>query len=162
LRYFNAAGADPQSRIGEDHQPETHLIPLLLQVASGARPSAQVFGRGYDTPDGTCIRDYIHILDLCFAHLLALQELIAMNVSSRYNLGNGNGFSVHEVIDAVREITKHSIPTIDCPRREGDPARLIADSALAREKLGWSPAYDDLPTIVAHAWEWEKKLARSR
>jgi UDP-glucose 4-epimerase len=162
LRYFNAAGADPQSRIGEDHQPETHLIPLLLQVASGARPSAQVFGRDYDTPDGTCIRDYIHILDLCFAHLLALQELIAMNVSSRYNLGNGNGFSVHEVIDAVREITKHSIPTIDCPRREGDPARLIADSALAREKLGWSPAYDDLPTIVAYAWEWEKKLARSR
>jgi UDP-glucose 4-epimerase len=118
LRYFNAAGADPKARIGENHNPETHLIPLLLQVASGRRESAQIFGQDYDTPDGTCIRDYIHIVDLCAAHSLALAYLIGGGASAAYNLGNGNGFSVREVVDA--------------PRRAGDPARLVADSTLAR------------------------------
>ena len=157
LRYFNAAGADPEGRIGERHNPETHLIPLLLQTAAGRREYAQVFGRDYDTPDGTCIRDYIHILDLCAAHSLALADLVRGGESAVYNLGNGNGFSVRQVIDAVREVTNKPIPVVDAPRRAGDPARLVADSTLARSKLGWSPVYADLHKIVAHAWHWEKK-----
>lgn len=160
LRYFNAAGADPQARIGESHNPETHLIPLLLQVASGRRESAQIFGRDYDTPDGTCIRDYIHIVDLCAAHLLALAALVAGGGSAAYNLGNGNGFSVHEVVDAVRQVTGKPVRVVDAPRRPGDPARLVADSTLARRNLGWVPAYPDLATIVSHAWNWERKIAR--
>lgn len=159
LRYFNAAGADPEGRIGERHEPETHLIPLLLQVASGRRESAQVFGRDYDTPDGTCIRDYIHILDLCTAHLLALDDLSKGGNSAAYNLGNGNGFSVQQVIDTIREVTNHPIPVIDSPRRAGDPARLVADSRLVREKLNWQPAYPDLATVVSHAWNWEQKTS---
>ena len=160
LRYFNAAGADPETRIGERHDPETHLIPLLLQVASGRRESAQVFGRDYDTPDGTCIRDYIHILDLCAAHSLALAALAGGGVSAAYNLGNGSGFSVRQVIDAVHKVTGKALRVIDGPRRAGDPARLVADSALARQSLGWTPVYPDLDTIVSHAWDWERKLAR--
>ena len=159
LRYFNAAGADPNARTGERHDPESHLIPLLLQVASGRRECAQVFGRDYDTPDGTCIRDYIHILDLCTAHSLALANLTALGKSAVYNLGNGNGFSVQQVIDTVRQITGKPIPVIESARRAGDPARLVADSALARRELGWSSKYADLREIVAHAWNWEKKLA---
>jgi UDP-glucose-4-epimerase GalE len=155
LRYFNAAGADPEGQLGERHEPETHLIPLVLQVASGRRPSISVFGRDYDTPDGTCIRDYIHVQDLCSAHWLALEALMNGADSQSYNLGNGNGFSVQEVIDTAEKVTGQKIPVINEPRRNGDPARLIADSRLARERLGWQPQYADLITIIKHAWRWE-------
>ncbi len=157
LRYFNAAGADPDGELGERHDPETHLIPLVLQAASGRRPFISVFGRDYDTPDGTCIRDYIHINDLCEAHWLALQSLVQGAGSQRYNLGNGNGFSVQEVIDAARRITGRPIEVRDAPRRDGDPARLVADATLARQKLGWQPQFAELDTMVQHAWNWEAK-----
>ena len=159
LRYFNAAGADPQGELGERHDPETHLIPLVLQAASGRRPNIAVFGRDYDTPDGTCIRDYIHINDLCEAHWLGLQSLMQGGGSQRYNLGNGNGFSVQEVIDAARRVTGQPITVIDAPRRDGDPARLVADATLARQQLGWKPQFPALDTLVAHAWGWEQKVA---
>jgi UDP-glucose 4-epimerase len=155
LRYFNAAGADPDGQLGERHDPETHLIPLVLQAASGRRPSISVFGRDYDTPDGTCIRDYIHIQDLCSAHWLALQSLLNGADSQSYNLGNGNGFSVQQVIDAAEQVTGLKIPVITQPRRDGDPARLVADSRLARDKLDWQPEYAELHTIIEHAWRWE-------
>lgn len=157
LRYFNAAGADPDGQLGERHDPETHLIPLVLQAASGRRQKISVFGRDYDTPDGTCIRDYIHVNDLCSAHWLALQSLMSGADSQAYNLGNGNGFSVQEVIDTAERVTGRKILAIDAPRRSGDPARLVADSALIREKLGWIPKYSDLQTIIEHAWNWESK-----
>lgn len=159
LRYFNAAGADPLGRIGEAHDPESHLIPLLLQAASGRRDSIRVFGRDYPTPDGTCIRDYIHVLDLCSAHLLALGDLARTRTSAVYNLGNGEGFSVQQVIDAVRSVTGRPLKIIDTERRPGDRARLVADSTRARENLRWVPRYADLRQIVQHAWQWEKKLA---
>ena len=159
LRYFNAAGADPQGELGERHDPETHLIPLVLQAASGRRPNIAVFGRDYDTPDGTCIRDYIHINDLCEAHWLGLQSLMQGGGSQRYNLGNGNGFSVQEVIDAARRVTGQPITVIDAPRRDGDPARLVADATLARQQQGWKPQFPALDTLVAHAWGWEQKVA---
>lgn len=159
LRYFNAAGADPDGQLGERHDPETHLIPLVLQAASGRRPHISVFGRDYDTPDGTCIRDYIHIQDLCSAHWLALQSLVNGADSQAYNLGNGNGFSVQEVIDTAEQVTGRKIPVMDAERREGDPARLVADSTLARKKLGWQPQYADLATIIEHAWKWEMRGA---
>ena len=155
LRYFNAAGADPDGELGERHNPETHLIPMVLQAASGSRPHISVFGRDYDTPDGTCIRDYVHIQDLCSAHWLALQSLVSGEGSQSYNLGNGNGFSVQDVIEVTRLVTGRSIAVQDAPRRSGDPARLVADARLARDKLGWRPQYADLPTIVEHAWRWE-------
>lgn len=157
LRYFNAAGADPEGQLGERHDPETHLIPLVLQAASGRRPSISVFGRDYDTPDGTCIRDYVHIQDLCSAHWLALQSLMNGADSQAYNLGNGNGFSVQEVIDTAEQVTSRKISIVNGPRRDGDPARLVADSRLAREKLGWQPQYADLATIIEHAWKWETR-----
>ena len=157
LRYFNAAGADPQGQLGERHDPETHLIPLVLQAASGRRPHIGVFGRDYDTPDGTCIRDYIHIADLCEAHWLALQSLINGGQSQAYNLGNGNGFTVQEVIDTARRVTGRDIKVLDGPRRAGDPARLVADARLARQNLGWQPQYADLATIIEHAWKWEMR-----
>jgi UDP-glucose 4-epimerase len=157
LRYFNAAGADPDGQLGERHDPETHLIPLVLQAASGRRPHISVFGRDYDTPDGTCIRDYIHITDLCEAHWLAVQSLMDGAGSQAYNLGNGNGFSVQEVIAAAGRVTGRDIPVVDAPRREGDPARLVADSRQARKALGWSPAYADLDLIIRHAWGWETR-----
>ena len=159
LRYFNACGADPEARIGERHDPETHLIPLLLQVASGRRPNISVFGRDYPTPDGTCIRDYIHIEDLCTAHLLAVDHLVAGGDSRAFNLGNGTGFSVQEVLETVRRVTGHPIPVVDSPRREGDPARLVADSTRVRQQFGWTPRYADLDLIVRHAWAWEQKCA---
>lgn len=159
LRYFNAAGADPEARIGETHDPETHLIPLLLQVASGRGHSAQIFGVNYDTPEGTCIRDYVHVLDLAAVHSLALAHLISGGPSAAYNLGNGNGFSVRQVIDAVRQVTNKPVPVIDAASRAGDPARLVADATLARKHLGWTPLYSDLSTIVSHAWNWERKVA---
>jgi UDP-glucose 4-epimerase len=157
LRYFNAAGADPEGQLGERHEPETHLIPLVLQAASGRRPHIGVFGRDYDTPDGTCVRDYIHIEDLCSAHWLALQSLMGGAGSQAYNLGNGQGFSVQEVIDTAQQVTGRSIAVVNGSRRAGDPARLVADSSLIREKLGWQPRYADLATIVAHAWAWETR-----
>jgi UDP-glucose 4-epimerase len=159
LRYFNAAGADPDGELGERHDPETHLIPLVLQAASGRRADIAVFGRDYDTPDGTCIRDYIHINDLCEAHWLALQSLAQGAGSQRYNLGNGAGFSVQEVIDAAQRVTGRPIAVRNAPRREGDPARLVADATLARQQLGWVPQFPDLETIVAHAWGWEQKTS---
>lgn len=158
LRYFNAAGADPQCRAGERHDPETHLIPLVLQAASGRRTHIDVYGRDYATPDGTCIRDYIHVVDLCSAHLLALQHLVRADVSRNFNLGNGTGFSVQDVITTAERITRKSIPLRHAPRRAGDSARLVADSARARQELGWQPKYGKLEDIVSHAWAWEKKL----
>ncbi len=157
LRYFNAAGADPDGELGERHEPETHLIPLVLQAASGRRPFITVFGRDYDTPDGTCIRDYIHINDLCEAHWLALHSLMQGGGSQRYNLGNGNGFSVQEVIDVARRVTGKPIEVRYAPRRDGDPARLVADATRARQQLGWRSQFAELDAMVRHAWEWEKK-----
>lgn len=162
LRYFNAAGADPDNEIGERHDPETHLVPLILQVASGRRPHIGVYGDDYPTPDGTCVRDYVHVADLCDAHLLALRQLLAGAGSARYNLGNGNGFSVREVIETARRITGHPIPVIVEPRRAGDPPSLVADAAAARAALGWTPRYADLQTIVAHAWACEQRIAAER
>lgn len=159
LRYFNAAGADPDGEIGERHDPETHLIPLVLQAASGRREAITVNGRDYDTPDGTCIRDYIHVADLCQAHLQACEHLMAGAGSEAFNLGNGNGFSIQEVIDVARRITGKNFEVRHGPRREGDPARLVAESAAAKAVLGWRPVFADLETIVAHAWRWELKLA---
>jgi UDP-glucose 4-epimerase len=158
LRYFNAAGADPLALLGERHEPETHLIPLVLQAISGKRPHISVFGRDYDTPDGTCIRDYIHIVDLCSAHLLALKQLTVDGVSKRFNLGNGAGFSVQEVISVAEQVTGKKVKVIDAPRRDGDPARLVADATLAKGTLNWTPIYNDLATIIKHAWAWEVKV----
>ena len=152
LRYFNAAGADPEGQLGERHHPETHLIPLVLQVASGRREKIGVFGRDYNTPDGTCIRDYIHIQDLCSAHWLALQSLMNGGESQKYNLGNGHGFSVQNVIDTARQVTCRPVAVFDAPRRQGDPARLVSDSRRAQALLGWQPQYPDLATIIKHAW----------
>jgi UDP-glucose 4-epimerase len=157
LRYFNAAGADPEGQLGERHDPETHLIPLVLQAASGKRSHISVFGQDYDTPDGTCIRDYVHVQDLCAAHWLALQSLLKGAQSQSYNLGNGDGFSVQEVIQTAEKVTGKVIPVVSAPRRSGDPARLVADSKLVREKLDWVPQFADLSTIIAHAWKWETK-----
>lgn len=154
LRYFNAAGADPEGELGERHVSETHLIPLVLQVASGRREAISVFGTDYDTPDGTCIRDYIHVADLCDAHALALEQLLAGGESVRLNLGNGQGFSVNEVIETVRRATGREIPVRFEARRAGDPPHLVADSRLAREGLGWQPKRDDLAKIIADTWAW--------
>jgi UDP-glucose 4-epimerase len=152
LRYFNAAGASPTGERGEDHDPETHLIPLTLQVALGQRDKVVIFGDDYPTRDGTCVRDYIHVTDLAQAHILALR---ALNGGSRtYNLGNGQGFSVREVIETCREVTGHPIPAEIGRRRPGDPATLIASSDKIRRELGWQPQYPELRTIVEHAWEW--------
>ena len=162
LRYFNAAGADPDGEIGERHEPETHLVPLILQVASGRRSQIGVYGDDYPTPDGTCVRDYVHVADLCDAHLLALRQLLEGSGSARYNLGNGNGFSVREVLDTARRITGHSIPATILPRRAGDPPSLVADSSAARATLGWTPRYPELDMIVAHAWACEQRIAAER
>lgn len=156
LRYFNAAGADPSGLLGERHEPETHLIPIALEVALGVRAQLNVFGDNYDTPDGTCIRDYVHVSDLCAAHMLALQHLKRHGTSASVNLGNGKGFSVREVISAIEKITRHNLNISISPRRQGDPAILVADSDLARVLLGWQPKYADLETIVSHAWAWAK------
>ena len=153
LRYFNASGAAHRD-LGEDHDPETHLIPLVLQVALGQRDQIAIFGDDYPTPDGTCVRDYIHVLDLAQAHILALR---ALDRGSRvYNLGNGKGFSVKQVIETAREVTGPPIPAVVAPRRPGDPATLIADSEKIIEELGWSPQYTDLRQILETAWEWHR------
>jgi len=159
LRYFNAAGADPEGMIGEWHEPETHLVPLVLQAASGRLDSVTIYGRDYDTPDGTCIRDYVHVVDLCRAHLLALEYLRAGSPGAAFNLGNGAGYSVQEVIDAAAEICGKPIPVTHGERRPGDAARLVADATRARGTLGWRPQYGALPSILAHAWTWERRLA---
>ena len=156
LRYFNACGAHPNGLIGEAHQPETHLIPLILQVPNGQREKISVFGDDYDTPDGTCIRDYIHVTDLAQAHILALDYLMDGGKSDVFNLGNGVGFSVKEVIEVARRVTGHPIPLEIGPRRAGDPARLVASSEKAKTVLGWKPRYDSLETIVSTAWAWHK------
>ncbi len=157
LRYFNAAGADPDGELGERHIPETHLIPLVLQAASGRRESITVFGDDYDTPDGTCIRDYIHINDLCTAHLLGLEHLVAGGDSRAYNMGNGQGYSIKELIDVAKSVTGSDFKVVMGERRDGDPARLVADSTLLQKELGWKPQFAELETIIRHAWEWEEK-----
>jgi len=157
LRYFNAAGADPEGMIGEDHSPETHLIPLALEVALGKREKLTIFGDDYPTKDGTCIRDYIHIEDICQAHLGGLCRMKdGTAVSAKYNLGNGNGYSVKEVLDTARLITGHDIPAQIGPRRPGDPAELIGSAELATRELGWKPKYPDLKAIIETAWNWHK------
>ena len=159
LRYFNAAGADAEAAIGERHQPETHLIPLVLQVATGERESISIFGDNYPTTDGTCQRDYIHVSDLTQAHLLALESLFNGAGNSTYNLGNSTGYSVRQIIDAARQITGHPIPTIMADRREGDPAILIADSSRIRTALGWQPRYENIEDIIRTAWIWHQHEA---
>jgi UDP-glucose 4-epimerase len=156
LRYFNAAGADPEGKLGERHDPESHLIPLALQAASGRRAGLSVYGTDYDTPDGTCIRDYVHVSDLCEAHWLALESLRDGASSQAYNLGNGNGFSVLEVIETAKKVTGVDFAVKHEVRRAGDPPRLVADSSAIKAKLGWSPRYADLDTIIAHAWAFER------
>ncbi|MEA2553225.1 MAG: UDP-glucose 4-epimerase [Fimbriimonadaceae bacterium] len=156
LRYFNAAGADPTGQIGEDHEPEEHLIPVAILAALGRRPPMKVFGTDYDTPDGTCVRDYVHILDLARAHLLAVRHLRQGGQSGQYNLGNGRGFTVREVLDTVEKVIGMPVPREDGPRRPGDPAKLIASSEKISKDWGWKPQYPDLQTIVEHAWEWHR------
>jgi UDP-glucose 4-epimerase len=158
LRYFNVAGA--YGAYGERHDPESHLIPLVLQVAQGRRDAISVFGDDYPTPDGTCVRDYIHVADLAEAHLLAL-DAATPGEHLICNLGNGNGFSVREVIETVRQVTGHPIPEVVAPRRGGDPAVLVASAATAREKLGWNPSRADLAGIVADAWEFTRTVSHS-
>ncbi|MFC1815075.1 UDP-glucose 4-epimerase GalE [Thermodesulfobacteriota bacterium] len=157
LRYFNAAGADPEGEIGEDHRPETHLIPLTLQTALGQRKAIEIFGDDYETRDGTCIRDYIHIDDLAQAHLLALERLSSGESGAIYNLGNAEGYSVNAVIDLARAITSRSIPAKVVGRRPGDPAVLVGSSEKAIQELGWNPRYMDLRDIIATAWNWHRK-----
>lgn len=157
FRYFNAAGADPEARVGERHSPETHLIPLVLQTALGQREAIKVFGNDYPTSDGSCIRDYIHVRDLADAHVLGLKYLEAGGSSNVFNLGVGQGYSVFEVIDAAREITGRAIPIEIAPRREGDPPALYANAERAERTLGWKPNYGDIKTIIAHAWKWHQK-----
>ena len=162
FRYFNAAGADPQGRVGEDHNPETHLIPLVLLTALGQRQNISIFGTDYDTPDGTCIRDYIHVTDLAEAHVLGLKYLENGNPSDVFNLGNGNGFSVREVIAVAERVTGHKIPILEGDRRSGDPPVLVGTSQKARAHLGWQPRYADLSQIVGHAWQWHQKRHQSK
>jgi UDP-glucose 4-epimerase len=157
FRYFNAAGADPEGRLGEDHSPETHLIPLILLAALGKRESISIFGTDYPTEDGTCIRDYIHVSDLALAHVQGLEYLLADNQSQVFNLGNGNGFSVREIIEAARQITRKKIEVVESDRRAGDPPVLVGSSAKARKVLGWQPQYSDIKDIIAHAWHWHQQ-----
>ncbi|MCL2567849.1 MAG: UDP-glucose 4-epimerase GalE [Oscillospiraceae bacterium] len=156
LRYFNAAGAHISGEIGEVHNPETHLVPVVLQVPNGKRPGVSVFGEDYPTKDGTCVRDYIHVTDLADAHILALKYLRNGGTSDVFNLGNGVGFTVKEVIEVAKDVTAHEIPVTTAPRRAGDPAQLVASSEKARTVLGWKPCYDSLTTIVETAWQWHR------
>jgi UDP-glucose 4-epimerase len=160
LRYFNAAGADPDGEIGEERSSEGHLIPLVLQVAAGGRPHVTIFGTDYDTPDGTCVRDYVHVSDLAEAHVLALKALQDNSESASYNLGTGNGFSVREVIETASAITGRTIHVKEGSRRPGDPPRLEADATKAKKALGWKPCYDDPRQIIETAWNWSFKRQR--
>jgi UDP-glucose 4-epimerase len=155
FRYFNAAGASPEGDLGEDHDPETHLIPILLQVALGQRPHIAIYGDDYPTPDGTCIRDYIHVDDLSDAHIRAL-DLLEPGQGIRLNLGTGRGYSVQEVLAACRQVTGHAIPAVLAVRRAGDPPELVADSRQALRQLGWEPAYNQIETTVETAWRWHQ------
>lgn len=159
LRYFNASGAHPGGHIGEDHTPEYHLIPIILQAALGQREKLVIFGDDYDTPDGTCIRDYIHVIDLAEAHILAL-EALADGKSRKYNLGNGKGYSIMEVLNTAREITGREIKAEVGPRRPGDPGTLVADSTRIRQELGWQPEFGQLHQIIETAWNWHKNNPR--
>ena len=156
LRYFNACGADATGQIGEAHNPESHLIPLVLQVPNGKRESVSIYGTDYDTPDGTCIRDYIHVTDLAQAHILAVEYLANGGASDIFNLGNGVGYSVREVIETARSVTGHPIPATEVPRRAGDPARLVASGEKAKKVLGWEPKIKQLDEIIASAWKWHR------
>jgi UDP-glucose-4-epimerase GalE len=156
LRYFNAAGGEPTAEIGEDHDPETHLIPLVLDAAAGIRPAVTVFGTDFPTPDGTPLRDYIHVCDLARAHVLAIERLLKGGETIAVNLGAGRGISVRQVIDTVRQITGHEVLAYDAPRRPGDPPILVADTSKARAVLGWAPERSDLATIIADAWRWHR------
>lgn len=156
LRYFNACGAHESGKIGEAHVPETHLIPLVLQVANNKRDHISIFGNDYDTKDGTCVRDYIHVVDLAEAHILAVKYLLEGNESNIFNLGNGIGFTVNEVIEVARKVTGHSIPAIMSERRAGDPAQLVASSEKAKKVLGWNPTHNTLEEIISSAWNWHK------
>jgi UDP-glucose 4-epimerase len=156
LRYFNAAGADPSGEIGEDHRPESHLIPIVLQAALGQREQLELYGTDYPTPDGTCIRDYIHVTDLAQAHILALQALAKGAESTAYNLGNGLGYSNRQVIQMAKQVTGQSIKVREAPRRAGDPAVLVASSERIQSELGWKPKYPELETIIETAWHWHK------
>jgi UDP-glucose-4-epimerase GalE len=157
LRYFNAAGADPDGEIGEDHDPESHLIPLVIGAAQGTRPAVRIFGTDYPTPDGTAVRDYIHVMDLADAHLRALDRLGSGTPSQAINLGTGHGHSVREVVDTVARVSGRPVPAVESERRPGDPPELVAAAGRAREVLGWSCRYADLETIVRHAWAWHEK-----
>ena len=154
LRYFNACGAHKSAKIGEAHNPESHLIPLVLQVPNGKRESVSIYGADYDTPDGTCIRDYIHVTDLAKAHILAVEYLMKGGESNVFNLGNGVGYSVREVIETARKVTGHQIPAVEIPRRAGDPARLVASGEKAKAILGWKPEITELEDIIRSAWAW--------
>ena len=154
FRYFNAAGAEPLGRLGEDHQPEPHLIPLVLFTALGLRPSICIFGTDYSTHDGTCVRDYIHVSDLIQAHIQGLDYLLENQESNIFNLGNGDGFSVKQVIEVARKVTGKDILAIECPRRPGDPGILVGSGQKATQILGWQPKYADLEQIISHAWHW--------
>ena len=156
LRYFNVAGAHVSGEIGEDHNPETHLIPLILQVPLGKREFISIFGDDYETHDGTCIRDYIHVTDLADAHILAVHKLREGSESNIFNLGSGNGFTVKEMIEAARKVTEHEIPAKVCERRAGDPAKLVASSEKARRELGWNPKYENVEDMISSAWNWHK------
>jgi UDP-glucose 4-epimerase len=158
LRYFNAAGAHPDGTLGEDHDPETHLIPIVLDAALGKRGHVEIFGTDYPTPDGTCVRDYVHVCDLADAHILALDVLATR--SCRYNLGNGQGYSVRQVIDTARQVTGRDIAVKTGPRRPGDPAVLVAAAARAKTELGWAPRHASLEAIVATAWAWKRRHPR--
>ena len=157
FRYFNAAGADPSGLLGEDHDPETHLIPLVLQAALGLRESISIFGNDYSTPDGTCIRDYIHVADLAKAHVLGLEYLLQGGQTDFFNLGNGSGFSVKEVIETARQVTGREFKSKIDSRRPGDPPVLVGSSDKVRKTLGWSPQYSDLADIISHAWQWHQQ-----
>lgn len=156
LRYFNAAGADPEGEIGESHKPETHIIPLVLDAASGKRESIKVFGTDYDTPDGSCVRDYVHVYDLATAHLQALHYLEQGRESGCFNLGNEMGTTVMQIIDSAKRVTGREIAVTASPRRAGDPARLVGSSRKAKEVLGWKPVYEEIDKIVEHAWKWHE------
>ncbi|MGB3616064.1 MAG: UDP-glucose 4-epimerase GalE [Elainellaceae cyanobacterium] len=160
FRYFNAAGADPEGRLGEDHNPETHLIPLVLQTALGKREAISIYGTDYPTPDGSCVRDYIHVCDLADAHVLGIKYLLDGNDSAVFNLGNGSGFSVREVINAARRVTGEPIKAIECDRRPGDPPSLVGSADKARSTLGWQPRYANIDDIIAHAWQWHQHRHR--
>ncbi len=158
LRYFNAAGCDPDGEIGEKHDPETHLVPLVLAAALGRRPELQIFGADYDTPDGTCVRDYIHVCDLADAHILCLEHLLDGGPGNAYNLGAGKGYSVRQIIEAAERVTGRAVPHIDSARRAGDPPELVASAEKIKADLGWSPKHSSIDEILTTAWNWQKKL----